>query len=111
MGNPLLRRLFCACLLGAAAVNADPVYSIRSLGSLGSGAASATGINNSGAAVGWVTDAQGNVNPVSFSNGQAMAFGSNGQANAINDSGIAVGTSFLGNDPSVFEWSNGSATA
>jgi probable HAF family extracellular repeat protein len=99
------------CLLGSRALSADPVYSIQTLGSLGSGAAMATGMNNSGAAVGWVTDAQGNVNPTSFSNGQATALGIGGQANAINDAGVAVGTSFPGNSPGVFEWSNGNATA
>lgn len=98
-------------LLGVASVEAASLYTVESLGSLGAGAALATGINSSGTAVGWVTDSQGNVNPVSFLNGQAAALGSSGQANAINNGGVAVGTLFTGGGPSVVEWSGGHMTS
>jgi probable HAF family extracellular repeat protein len=48
-------------LLGVSSLEAG-LYTVEILGSLGSGAALATGINNSGSAVGWITDSQGNVN-------------------------------------------------
>ena len=98
-------------LLGMASLEAGPLYTVASLGSLGAGAALTTGINNSGTAVGWITDSQGNVNPVSFLNGQAAAFGSGGQANAINNGGVAIGTLFTAGGPSVVEWSGGHATS
>lgn len=90
-----------------ASLEAASLYTVESLGSLGAGAALTMGINSSGTAVGWVTDSQGNINPVSFLHGQTAAFGSNGQANAINNSGVAIGTLFTGGDPSVVEWSAG----
>jgi probable HAF family extracellular repeat protein len=98
-------------LLGMASLEATSLYTVESLGSLGAGAALATGINSSRTAVGWVTDSQGNVNPVSFLNGQAAALGSGGQANAINNGGVAVGTLFTGGGPSVVEWSGGHTTS
>jgi probable HAF family extracellular repeat protein len=94
-------------LLGMASLDAASLYTVESLGSLGAGAALTTGINGSGTAVGWVTDSEGNVNPVSFLNGQAAALASNGQANAINNSGVAIGTLFTAGGPTVMEWSGG----
>lgn len=94
-------------LLGVASLEAGPFYTVEILGSLGSGAALAAGINRSGNAVGWITDSQGNVNPVSFLNGQTTASGSGGQANAINNGGVAVGTLFSAGGPSVVEWAAG----
>jgi probable HAF family extracellular repeat protein len=98
-------------LLGMASLEAGPLYTVQSLASLGAGAALTTGINNSGTAVGWITDSQGNVNPVSFLNGQAAAFGSGGQANAINNGGVAIGTLFTAGGPGVVEWFGGHATS
>jgi MYXO-CTERM domain-containing protein len=98
-------------VLGMASLEAGPLYTVQSLGSLGAGAALTTGINSSGMAVGWATDSQGNVNPVSFLNGQAAAFGNGGQANAINDGGMAIGTLFTAGGPSVVEWFGGHATS
>jgi probable HAF family extracellular repeat protein len=94
-------------LLGVASLEAGPLYTVEILGSLGSGTALATGINSSGNAVGWITDWQGNVNPVSFLNGQAAVLGSDGQANAINNGGVAVGTLFSAGGPGVVEWAAG----
>ena len=98
-GSLILLLLASADLLHLDLVHADPLYTIETLGALGSGAALPTGINSSGNAMGWITDWQGNVNPVYLSNGHATAFGSNGQANAINNNGVAVGTLFGGDDP------------
>jgi probable HAF family extracellular repeat protein len=104
MGN---RVSFLFLLLGMASLDAASLYTVESLGSLGAGAALTTGINGSGTAVAWVTDSQGNVNPVSFLNGQVSMLGSGGQANAINNGGVAIGTLFTGGGPSVVEWSTG----
>jgi probable HAF family extracellular repeat protein len=94
-------------LLHLGSLHAGPLYTIETLGALGPGAALPAGINNSGNAVGWVTDWQGNVNPVYFANGQTMALGSGGQANAINNSGVAVGTLFSSGGPEVTQWAAG----
>jgi probable HAF family extracellular repeat protein len=109
MGNRVSLLFFL--LLGTASLEAASLYTVESLGFLGTGAALATGVNSSGAAVGWVTDSHGNVNPVSFLKGQAAALGSGGQANAINNGGVTVGTLFTGGGPSVVEWSGGQMTS
>jgi probable HAF family extracellular repeat protein len=105
MGNRVCLILFL--LLGGASLGAGPLYTVESLGLLGAGAALPTAINSSGSAVGWITDSQGNVNPVQFLNGQATALGTGGQANAINNNGVAVGTLFSAGSPEVVEWAAG----
>jgi probable HAF family extracellular repeat protein len=109
MGNRVCLMLFL--LLSAVSLKGGPLYTVEILGSLGAGAALPTGINNSGNAVGWITDSQGNVNPVQFLNGQATALGLGGQANAINNNGIAVGTQFSGGSPGVTEWAAGQSAS
>jgi probable HAF family extracellular repeat protein len=106
--------VFLSFLGGPRLLEAGPLFnlqgfSIESLGPLASGGALPTGINNSGAAVGWIVDAQGNLNAVSFANGQTSSLGAVGaQANAINVNGAAVGTSYAGgSSPQVTEWANG----
>lgn len=89
--------------LAATGLHSTPVYSVQSLG-----AGMPTGVNSSGAAVGWLTDSQGNTNPIYFLNGQ---LGSGGQASAINDAGVAVGTVFTASGPSVVQWSLGQTTS
>lgn len=90
---------------------ADTLYSIQNLGSLGSGNAQPTAINNSGVAVGFTTDPSGNMTPQIFNgNGQPTSLPGIGQANGINSAGTVVGTTYSGNAPSVTEWSNGQAT-
>ena len=88
---------------------ADALYSIQNLGSLGTGNAQPTAINNSGVAVGFTTNPSGNLTPEIF-NGQTTSLPGIGQANGINSAGTVVGTTFSGNAPSVTEWSNGQAT-
>ncbi len=109
MGNRV--SLILLLLASVDFVHADPLYSIETLGALGSGAALPTGINSSGNAVGWITDWQGNVNPAYFANGQTMTFGSGGQSNAINNNGVAVGTLFSGGNPEVTQWAAGQTTS
>lgn len=101
----------CFLLLsGPSLVEAGPIYSVQTLGPLGSGAAAVSAINNSGLTVGFVTNTQGYQVPVSFSNGQASPFTGYGQANGVNGSGSVIGTSYTNNAPSVTEWANGQAT-
>ncbi len=88
--------------------NADGLYSIQNLGSLGSQNAMVSGINSSGVAVGFTTDAQGNSIAATF-NGQTNSLPGLAQANGINSAGTVIGTS-SGNAPLVTEWSNGQAT-
>lgn len=90
-------------------VNADGLYSIQNLGSLGSGNALPAGINSSGVAVGYTTDFQGNTIPTTFT-GTINSLPGIGEANGINSAGTVVGTTYLNNAPSVTEWSNGQAT-
>lgn len=96
-------------LSAAVQVQADGLYSIQNLGSLGAGNAMVTGINSSGVAVGFTTDAQGNSVAAAF-NGQTNSLPGIGQANGINSAGTVVGTSYLSDAPLVTEWSNGQAT-
>lgn len=96
------------CLSGSLSLRAGPIFTIQQLGALGDGQAKASGINNAGQAVGWMTDAQGDMSALSFGNGQANALSGIGQANAINDSGLIAGTSYnLANTPAVTTWLNG----
>jgi probable HAF family extracellular repeat protein len=112
MTRPHFLLLTCSCLVlsfflgGPSKLAAGPIYNVVDLGSLGSGAAMPAGINNSGTAVGFVTDPYGNQIPVTF-NGTANSLGGYGQANAVNDSGTIVGTQFTNSNPNVTEWSNG----
>lgn len=114
IGSPsswLCARLFVAAFFLASAtgqVKADGLYSIQNLGSIGAGNAMVTGINSSGAAVGFTTDSQGNSIPATF-NGQTNSLAGIGQANGINSAGTVVGTSYVSNVPFVTEWSNGQA--
>ncbi len=101
--------LILACALEPFGLNAQPVYSIENLGSLGSGAAMVGGINSSGAAVGFVTSSQGDKVPVTLDGGINILAGF-GQANGLNDLGTVVGTSYLNGVPYVTEWSNGLST-
>lgn len=113
---PRIRLVACSCsvlsfiLGGPLKISADPIYSIVNLGSLGSGAAMTSGINNSGATVGFVTNPSGDQIPVTF-DGQANSLGGYGQANGINDGGTIVGTQIINNSPSVTEWTNGQASS
>ena len=92
---------------GLQAIYAGPIYSIQILGTI-SGTGSATAINNSGTAIGFITDASGNQIPVTF-NGQTTDLPGVGQANGINASGAIIGTTYSNGDPNVTEWSNGQA--
>lgn len=91
---------------GPSRLAAGPIYSVVDLGSLGSGAAMPAGINNSGTAVGFVTDINSNQIPVTFT-GTVNSLGGYGQANGINDAGTVIGTEWSNGNPSVTEWSNG----
>ncbi len=116
LSKPHIRLIACSCsvlsffLGGPSKISADPVYSIVNLGSLGSGAAITSDMNNSGAAVGFVTNASGDQIPVTF-NGQVSSLGGYGQANGINDAGTIIGTQLVNNSPSVTEWVNGQASS
>src|SRR5438270_11868062 len=106
--------LFALLLLsGPSLIEAGPIYSVQTLGPLGSSAAAVSAINNSGLTVGFVTNTQGYQVPVSFSNGQANPFAGYGQANGVNAAGTVIGTSYLSNTsniPYVTEWANGQVT-
>lgn len=98
------------CLLACSLpTEADPLFSVVNLGSLGSGASMTAAVNNSSAAVGFVTSPAGDQTPVTF-NGQANALGGIGQANGINDTGTIIGTTYTNGSPSVTQWSNGQAS-
>lgn len=92
---------------GLQVVSADPIYSIQIVGTL-SASASATAINSSGNAVGFITTAAGNQTPVFF-NGSTNALPGVGQANGINSSGTVIGTTTVNGNPTVTEWSAGQA--
>jgi len=92
---------------GASQVAAAPLFSIEALAPLGAGAAMPTALNNSGASVGFVTNAQGYQVPVSFGQGSAASLGGYGMASGINSSGTVIGTTSSG----VTEWSGGQATS
>lgn len=94
-------------LAGAAVVQANSIYSLENLGSLGNGAGTVSGMNNSGVAVGFITNQQGNQVPVIFTGGQAQPLGGAGSANGVNDAGTVVGTLYSANGPVATEWSNG----
>jgi probable HAF family extracellular repeat protein len=100
---------FCAILIfflaGLQAVYAGPIYSVQVLGAV-TGTSSARAINNSGVAVGFITDGSGNQTPVSF-NGQTVSLPGTGQANGINDSGTIVGSTFVNGNWTVTQWTNG----
>ena len=89
---------------------AASVYSVQSLGPLGSGVAQPSAINDSGLAVGYITNSQGNQAAISFANGQSTTLGVNALAQGVNNSGIVVGVTYKGLDPSVAEWSHGQLT-
>jgi probable HAF family extracellular repeat protein len=91
-------------------IEAGPIFSVQSLGTLASGAGTVSAISNSGSAVGFVTNAQGFQVPVSFSGGLANPLNGYGQANGVNSAGTVIGTSYSNNTPYVTEWSNGQAT-
>ncbi|HTU47995.1 MAG TPA: hypothetical protein VMF91_23250 [Bryobacteraceae bacterium] len=93
---------------GPSQLAADPIYSVVNLGALGAGAAMPTAINNSGSAVGFVTNPSGYQVPVTF-NGQPNSLAGDGQASGVNDAGTVVGTQLTNNNPNVTEWSNGQA--
>jgi probable HAF family extracellular repeat protein len=98
-------------LLGAPAfLQAGQIYSVQTLGSLGSSAGTVSAINNSGSTVGFITNVQGNQVPVTFSGGQTNLLSGYGQANGINSAGTVIGTSYINNAPYVTEWSGGQAT-
>jgi probable HAF family extracellular repeat protein len=98
-------------LCGPSLTVAGPIFSVQTLGTVGSGAGTVSAINNSGSSVGFITSVQGNQVPVSFSGGQGIQLSGYGQANGINSSGTVIGTSYLNNTPYVTEWSNGQATS
>jgi probable HAF family extracellular repeat protein len=97
-------------LAGPALLEAGQIFSVQTLGSLGSSAGTVSAINNSGSTVGFITNVQGNQVPVSFNGGQANPLSGYGQANGVNSAGIVIGTSYPNNAPYVTEWSNGQAT-
>jgi probable HAF family extracellular repeat protein len=100
--------LFLLVLLGGLQViSADPIYSVQIVGAL-SGNASATAINGSGNAVGFITTAAGDQTPAFF-NGTTNLLPGVGQANGINSSGIVIGTTTVNGKPTVTEWSAGQA--
>ena len=107
---PLVVGFLVLLLQGSSRIEADPLFSIQNLGSLGAGFTSPTAFNSSGTAVGFSADAYGQVHPVTFSGGQATQLPGLGEANGINDSGTIIGTTFSGSTASVTEWSNGTAT-
>jgi probable HAF family extracellular repeat protein len=95
---------------GSSFLEAGQIFSVQTLGSLGSSAGTVSAINNSGSTVGFITNVQGNQVPVSFGGGQANPLSGYGQANGINSAGTVIGTSYINNAPYVTEWSNGQAT-
>ena len=107
---PLVVAFLILLLQGSSQIEADPLFSIQNLGSLGAGFSSPTAFNSSGTAVGFSADAYGEVHPVTFGGGQATQLPGLGEANGINDSGMTIGTTFSGSTASVTEWSNGKAT-
>lgn len=101
---------FFFLLAGPSSLEAAQIFSVQTLGSLGSSAGTVSAINNSGSTVGFMTNDEGNQIPVSFSGGLATPLSGYGQANGINATGTVIGTSYLNNAPYVTEWSNGQAT-
>ena len=97
-------------LAGPSFLEAGQIFSVQKLGSFTSSAGTVSAINNSGATVGFVTNAQGNQIPVSFESGQTTPLSGYGQANGINSAGTVIGTSYLNNAPYVTEWAAGQAT-
>jgi hypothetical protein len=63
--------LFFFLLSGPSLIEAGPIFSVQTLGSLSSGAGTVSAINNSGSTVGFVTNVQGVQVPVSFDGGLA----------------------------------------
>ncbi len=106
MRRPHAQALISILLWGALASQAATVYSVQNLGALGTGWGTVSGINSSGAAVGFVTNSAGVQVPVCFNCGPLNPANTLGQANAVNDRGAVVGSS-LG---AVTEWSNGQST-
>ncbi|MGI8962430.1 MAG: PEP-CTERM sorting domain-containing protein [Bryobacteraceae bacterium] len=102
--------LFFFLLGGPPFLEAGQIFSVQSLGILGSSAGTVSAINNSGSTVGFVTNVQGNQVPVSFNGGTANPLSGYGRANGINSAGTVIGTSYSNNTPYVTEWSGGQTT-
>jgi probable HAF family extracellular repeat protein len=91
------------------ALQASSIYSVKTLGALGTDISNVSAINSAGVAVGYYANNSGVQNPASF-NGTRTQLGSNGIAEGINDSGAIVGESFSGNTANVAIWSGGQQT-
>lgn len=102
------RPLFTALLLGSACF-ANPVYSVQSLGTLGSQASLLGGMDSSGTAAGTYTNIAGNLTPATFSATGVSTLAGIGYASGINSSGTVIGTTFSGSSSTVTEWTGGQA--
>lgn len=99
--------LFGVLLINAATCSATPLYSLQSLGALGSGASFVSGMNASGVAAGGYTNHTGDIVPATFSSGGRTTLSGVGIASGINSNGVVIGTTYSGNTPMATEWSNG----
>ncbi len=102
-------------LLFATLIQADAIYSVADLGSMGGSSTVAFGINGSGTAVGWGETLTGDSGAFS-SNGSSMQHlaGLSGatdtSAYGINSSGTIVGTSFVNGQPHGEIWNGSQST-
>ncbi len=109
-----VRAAVAALFLLAAALrssNAASIYSVQSLAPLGSSLVQVAAINNSGLAVGYMTNPQGNLAAVTFAGGQTQTLSANAIAEGVNDSGLIVGATYSGLNPTVAQWSGGTLTS
>lgn len=100
----------------AGLLQADVIYSVTDLGSFGGSSTVASGINDSGAAVGWGETLSGY--PSAFSSGggspmqnlAGLPGATDTYAYAINSSGTIVGTSYVNGQPHGEVWNGTNST-
>jgi probable HAF family extracellular repeat protein len=102
-------------LLFATLIQADAIYSVADLGSMGGSSTVAFGINGSGTAVGWGETLTGDLGAFSSNGGSMQHFaGLSGatdtSAYGINSSGTIVGTSFVNGQPHGEIWNGSQST-
>jgi probable HAF family extracellular repeat protein len=105
-----------AGLLFAGLLQADAIYAVTDLGTLGGSSTVAFGINSSGSAVGWGEMSNGDIGAYAFGSGGSMqnlaglAGGTDTYAYGINSSGTVVGISYINGQAHGEMWSGNQTT-
>src|SRR5271154_2271492 len=104
-----------AGLLFAGLLQADTIYAVTDLGTLGGSSTVAFGINSSGSAVGWGETSTGDIGAFAFGSGPmqglaGLAGSTDTYAYGINSSGTVVGISYINGQAHGEMWSGTQTT-